>query len=46
MPGLRRPGASPKKQKAQDLHIPVRGVECQGGAKEMFTERHPPDYVL
>ena len=46
MPGLRQPGAGPKKQKAQDFHIPVRGLECQGGTQEVFTQRHPSDYVL
>jgi len=46
MPGLRQPGADPKKQKAQDFHIPVRSVECQGGTQEVFTGRRPSGYVL
>lgn len=46
MPGLRQPGAGPKKQTAQDFHIPVWGLECQGDTQEMFTQRHPSGDVL
>jgi hypothetical protein len=46
MPGLRQPGAGPKKQKAPGFHTPVRSIECQGGAQEVLTERLPSGYVL